>query len=71
MAVWTNGSARRKSAFWIWIGGLMSPRSRHAQRPVEKMPDALCQDVTAAEEPLPRPKDDLWARIAAARLPHP
>ena len=69
MAVWTSGSARGRNAFWVWVKRLLPRRNRPAALRIEDMPDALCRDVAAPEGRLPRPEDDLWARIAAAKLP--
>ena len=71
MAVWTTGSARGENALWIWLKRRLSRQRRPVEAPLDEMPDALRADVAAVEEPLPRPKDDLWARISAAKLPRP
>lgn len=69
MAVWTTGSARRRSAFWAWVKRLLPGRSRPAALRLDDLPDALSRDVAATQALLPKPKDDVWARIAAAKLP--
>jgi hypothetical protein len=69
MAVWTTGSARRRSAFWVWAKRLLPGCNRPAALRLDDLPDALSRDVAAPQAPLPNPRDDVWARIAAAKLP--
>jgi hypothetical protein len=78
MTVWTRGSAGRRSAAWMWLATLIHVRignnaggsvSRGVEDAVvDDVPEELRSDV-ALSVPLPTREDDLWARIAAARLP--
>lgn len=68
MAVWTRGSAGRRSATWIWVKGLLSPRTASATRSSDDVPEDLRPDL-ALSRPMPAPEEDLWTRIRAARLP--
>lgn len=69
MAVWTTGSARRTNTFWILVKRLLSRRDRPATMRVDDLPEAQSRDLAVPQQPLPKPASDLWARIAAGKLP--
>jgi hypothetical protein len=69
MAVWTTGSARGTHAFWSWLKRRLPFGSRSEAMPLDEMPDALCRDVAMPEVFSVTPRDEVWARIAAGKLP--
>ncbi len=71
MAVWTFGSARRKTAFRNWCTHLMGRLLRLPSEEMESVPDELQQDLAISVGDLrsDRLRGDLWKRIVERRLP--
>ena len=71
MAVWTFGSARRKTAFRTWYTHLRGRLLRSPSKEVEPVPDELQQDlaISGGDRLSDRPREDFWKRLVERRLP--
>lgn len=71
MAVWTFGSARRKTAFRTWYTHLRGRLLRSPPKEVEPVPDELQQDlaISGGDRHSNRPCEDFWKRLVERRLP--
>lgn len=71
MAVWTIGSARRKTAFRNWCKHLMGRLLRLPSKEMESVPDELRQDLAISGGDLhsDRPREEFWKRLVERRLP--
>jgi len=71
MAVWTFGSARRKTAFRIWYTRLMGRLLRLRSKEMEPVPDELQQDlaISGGDRHSDPPREDFWKRLVERRLP--
>ncbi|WP_156379122.1 hypothetical protein [Rhizobium sp. Root149] len=71
MAVWTFGSARRKTAFRIWYTRLMGRLLRLRSKEMEPVPDELLQDlaISGGDRHSDPPREDFWKRLVERRLP--
>lgn len=71
MAVWTFGSARRKTAFRIWCRDITHRLLRLPSEDAESAPEELQEDLALTDRDIHsnRTSEDFWKRIVERRLP--